>query len=129
VALLNAVWDGCECTGGSCVDPVERVAAFKPNCQYKPDLRPITCISIGDVLRQFSIDRISLLKMDIESSEYSVLSYMTQEELSRIDAIVCEWHRSRSDFFRLIAERFNGDWEIRILRDYWTLGVMQLLRR
>jgi FkbM family methyltransferase len=51
--------------------------------------------SLADTLREYSIDRIDLLKMDCEGSEYGILYNLAGSLLSRIDRIVMETHQGK----------------------------------
>lgn len=39
-----------------------------------------------------ALDKIDILKLDCEGSEFSILKYMTEEQLSKVDYLVCEVH-------------------------------------
>ena len=125
VALLNAVFANCHTTGGSVVAHrsvlqrrVEReVMQTKPtdvgDHQYWVDLREMKTLTLEDIIQQYGLDRIDILKLDCEGSEFSILQSTTS--LDMIGLIVGEYH-GKERFLKLVAERFV-DWKLRILKD------------
>ena len=134
VALLNAVYPNCVSTGGSTVitraELERRVAEHQASAQastndatsadapprvgeYWADFRPIRTLTLEDLMREHQFQRIDVLKLDCEGSEFSILS--KTPSLNRIGIIVGEYH-GKADFEKLVAERFAG-WELRIIRD------------
>jgi methyltransferase family protein/methyltransferase FkbM-like protein len=74
-------------------------------------------------MEQNGLERIDVLKLDCEGSEFSILDHTTS--LDRIGAIVGEYH-GRERFLELVARRF-ADWEFRILREgdigtFWLIN-------
>ncbi len=55
-------------------------------------IRTVQCVSLADAWRQWSLDRVALLKMDIEGGEYEVLLSAPVSILSSIDRVVVEVH-------------------------------------
>ena len=53
------------------------------------ETRDIGCVSIGLILREQGIDRLSLVKIDCEGCEFRVL---TDPAIARVDIFVGEWH-------------------------------------
>lgn len=125
VALLNAVYKNCLSTGGSAViDRQElnrRVAthdcATGPGhdmpSEYWADFRPIQALTLENLIQEYGFDRIDVLKLDCEGSEFSILG--KTPSLDRISIIVGEYH-GKEKFERLVAERF-ANWSLKILRD------------
>ena len=125
VALLNAVYPACVSTGGSTVidrDELERqVAELKcaelpgddmPS-QHWADLRPLATLTLEDLIREHGFDRIDVLKLDCEGSEFSILG--ETPSLDRIGLIVGEYH-GKERFLELVKTRLDG-WQLRIIRD------------
>lgn len=54
----------------------------------------ITCRTLADVIADHAIDRVNLLKVDIEGAEYDVILNMPDDVLAKIDHIVLEYHES-----------------------------------
>lgn len=52
----------------------------------------INTVSMESIMRDYNIDRISLLKVDIEGYEYELFDNLSDEFLSRIDKIFLEFH-------------------------------------
>lgn len=63
-----------------------------------PDIFPST--TLKRIIKQFKIEKIDLLKMDIEGSEYEVLYHFKQFEIVR--QISMEWHYGASNMAKLI---------------------------
>jgi FkbM family methyltransferase len=125
VALLNAVFPDCGTTGGSAVINREelrkRVVAGElaaqqtasRNQQYWADFRPMPTVTIEELLLRHDLDRIDILKLDCEGSEFSILGGTTS--LHRIGTIVGEFH-GKARFLGLVNECLPG-WTLRVLRD------------
>lgn len=124
VALLNAVFPNCESTGGTTVLPREQIQKrvdagnleTSPNgkpAQHWADFRPVKRVTLEELLAQHQLDRIDVLKLDCEGSEFSILGSATV--LDQIGIIVGEYH-GRDRFHQLVQERFSN-WELRILKD------------
>lgn len=108
VALLNAVRPNCESTGGSVVVPcseMETTPLRQEGYKYWSDLRELPKVTLEELMQRFGFDRIDVLKLDCEGSEYSILGHTSS--LERIRTIVGEYHvRSRWEAFR--QQRMNG---------------------
>jgi FkbM family methyltransferase len=52
----------------------------------------IECISIPTILKQFSLDRIDILKLDIEGAEKAIFATNPEEWLDRIGLLIIEIH-------------------------------------
>ena len=57
-------------------------------------------VKLDDLVRQFDVKRIDLLKMDIEGSEYKVLYDF--DSLDMVQQLTLEWHYGSSNLARLI---------------------------
>ncbi|MBC8356994.1 MAG: FkbM family methyltransferase [Planctomycetes bacterium] len=135
IALLNAVFPNCETTGGSCVVSREQLLQASGNAgvgadpkdaatsQYWADSRPMMAVTLEQIIEQHNIDRIDVLKLDCEGSEFSILENSTS--LDRIDRIVGEYH-GKERFHELVQRKFS-DWKLRILKD-GELGTFWLER-
>jgi len=135
-ALLNAVFPDCVSTGGSILVSREELqrrvsdgqcSADLANMQdreYWADLRPMQRLTLEQVMQSEGVDRIDVLKLDCEGSEFSILR--NTPSLDRIGIIVGEYH-GKDAFLQLVHERFAG-WTLRILRD-GELGTFWLTRK
>ncbi len=94
MALLNACYSNCESTGGSTVvlDTVEPLLAPQDRGRYLEDRRPITKVTLEEIMASLQVDRIDLLKLDCEGSEYSILQHSPAVHDGRVRAIVGEYH-------------------------------------
>lgn len=52
----------------------------------------INTISVDDIIKIYNLDRISLMKVDIEGYEYELIENLSNETLSKIDKIFLEFH-------------------------------------
>ncbi|MGH7136926.1 MAG: FkbM family methyltransferase, partial [Pirellulales bacterium] len=117
VALLNAVYPGCVSTGGSRIVPRSELEDGPPGpssqSEYWSDTRPLATITLEQLMAEHELDRIDVLKLDCEGSEFSILENTTS--LAAIGSIIGEYH-GRQRFLDLVARKFS-DWQLRILRD------------
>ncbi|MGI8486866.1 MAG: FkbM family methyltransferase [Thermomicrobiales bacterium] len=58
----------------------------------------VTAVSLADVLGRTESDRIDLLKLDCEGSEYDILLNAAPGTLQRIDRIVMEYHDTLTEY-------------------------------
>ena len=144
IALLNAVFPNCVSTGGSTVVPrraLERKVGASPSRdqdgqakgyvfsdrngeqtkEYWADFRPVPTVTLEDIFDKFKLDRIDILKLDCEGSEFSILGSTTS--LDRIGVIIGEYHGKES-FLKLVRVRF-ADWKLHVRRD-GDLGIFWL---
>lgn len=135
VSLLNAVYPGCVSTGGSTVvarEDLERrveggqlaTMPGQTGSEYWADFRKIRTLTLEEILEDHGLDRIDILKLDCEGSEFSILENTSL--LDRIGLILGEYH-GKNEFLKLVEERFAG-WKLRILID-GELGNFWLTRR
>ena len=69
---------------------------------YECEIRPLS-----DILRELDIDRIGLLKVDVEKAEFDVLEGIDGADWRRIDQIVVEVH-DIDDRLRQVCELFRA---------------------
>ncbi len=136
VALLSSVFPHCVSTGGSAVlgrDALKRRIQSGELCQdpgrrmqgeYWADLRPLKTLTLEAILRAYDLDRIDVLKLDCEGSEFSILG--NTSSLDRIGVILGEYH-GKEEFLKLVAARFSA-WKLRMLSD-GPLGNFWLTRQ
>lgn len=58
----------------------------------------VSCINLRDYFHKNAIERIDLLKMDIEGAEFEVLLDFTQEDFKKIKVLFLEYHLVKPDF-------------------------------
>lgn len=68
-------------------------------------LKTIESISLVDLVYEYNIDRIGILKIDIEGAEKKIFSYNFHEWLSRVDTLAIELH---PDIDEAIPEIFEN---------------------
>lgn len=116
VALLNAVRPQCESTGGSTVVPAAQLHELIGRqlvYQYWEDSRELAKVTLEDVMRLAGVDRIDVLKLDCEGSEFSILENTTS--LARIRIIVGEYHGKER--WSHLLRRVLSDWDYGHMRD------------
>lgn len=124
VALLNAVFPDCVTTGGSRVIAREQLRQLAGDAavgatpddtatkSYWADFRPVMTLTLEQIIQQHGLDRIDVLKLDCEGSEFSILENSTS--LDRVQRIIGEYH-GQERFHELVRRKF-ADWKLRILK-------------
>lgn len=72
---------------------------------------PIDCITLAEFCEMQHIDRINIMKIDCEGSEYAILYSLDKSLLNKIDVIIGEFHGDNA--LKLLA----------FLSDYFDIGV------
>lgn len=125
VALLNSVYPHCASTGGSIVVPRYQVqrrvhcgklsVSFdrRGDAEYWADLRRVDTVTLEQLIEQYELPQIDVLKLDCEGSEFSILEHATV--MHRVGRIIGEYH-GKERFLKLVNERYVA-WDLRILED------------
>lgn len=69
------------------------------------NLQKIKIFLLKDFLKNNKIDKVSLIKMDIEGGEYDVLDSLDKEDFSRIENVILEYHDFRSQKLGVRGQR------------------------
>ena len=91
---------GTHASGGSHVQTLDKIEANNDD-RYERQLTPLPKLTLDQLVKDFNIDRIAVLKLDCEGGEWSILE--NARCLNRVNAIVGEYHGPVSDF-RLMLE-------------------------
>ena len=83
-------------------------------------------VGVADLLREFSWERVDLLKMDIEGAELEVLSHGTEEWLDRVTVLAVEFHFQRVGCWELFCRiRDQGRFALKWCGEYAVLTKME----
>jgi len=74
------------------VDNVNSLISSVINSDGKVLAYEIETLTIDDVISQYDIKEIDLLKMDIEGAEFDIFDNVTKETMSKINALLIEYH-------------------------------------
>lgn len=123
LALLNSIKEDGTATGGSVVAAKSVVEECGiQHGEYWKDYRRVAKVTLEDIMKMLNVDRIDVLKLDCEGSEFSILG--NTPSLHRIRFICGEYHgRARWDEFR--SKRFQG-WAYGHMRAGGDLGIFHL---
>jgi FkbM family methyltransferase len=126
MALLNACFNNCESTGGSTVvlDTAEPLLAPQDRGRYLEDRRPITKVTLEEILESLQVNRIDLLKLDCEGSEYSILQHSPAVHDGRVRAIVGEYHGV--DRWNEFRARVLPGWDYGHMYEHGECGIFHL---
>ncbi|MEV8378875.1 amino acid adenylation domain-containing protein [Kribbella sp. NPDC056861] len=87
---------------------IERLRTETYTCSIRP---------ISEVIAEYGVDHIDLLKIDVEKSELDVLAGITAEDFARIDQVVVEVHDSAGRLDQVIGLLRSHGFETTTLRD------------
>ncbi len=81
---------------------------------YYPTERPLSAVSgvsLGQLLRDYNVESVDLLKIDVEGGEYAILESTPPVVLSRIRNIVFEYHDIEGGWDKLesVKQRLHGE--------------------
>jgi FkbM family methyltransferase len=88
--------------------------SFKIDDQKKYDTanmvgiaRPVTveCITLDSVIKRSNLDKINLLKLDIEGFEYDIFKSLSIETLANIDQVLIEFHHNKNHKTQIIVDK------------------------
>lgn len=85
------------------------------------DSYTVESMSVTDVLKENSIERVGLMKVDVEGSEYAIFDGIPDETLDKIDNIILEFHDNFGGRLRdSIINRLEGKYDYEIYQDDCT---------
>ena len=87
-------------------------------------------IALKEYLQKNQIDKIDVLKMDIEWMEFEVLSSRTDFEWSMIDSLIVEIHllneKMKSDWNQIFVKVKNVFWSVKIINSWYNDKIFLL---
>lgn len=117
IQLLNSILPGGRATGGSMI--TENVDAPIDESLYWLDNREIPTVTIEDIREQFDLDRIDIMKLDCEGSEFDILGNM--QGLDDVKFVCGEYHGfARWEEFR---QRIFEGWSYGHMHSAGGLGI------
>ena len=86
---------------------------------------------ITDVIKELDIDKIDLMKINIEGGEYDLLFYLIEKKLIyKIDNIQIQFHnfvpeakKNREEIINLLKKTHNNDWSYYFMWENWSLKI------
>jgi len=70
-------------------------------------IQPVKVFGLGDFCRQNKIERLALLKTDIEGGEYKVFNDFAKGEWPMVESIVLEYHNSRFRDYKQLEQKLR----------------------
>lgn len=111
-ALLNSVCQDTAATGGSFVVPVESMPTHHVDNHHWRDARQLRKITIEEIMSECQIERIDVLKLDCEGSEFSILGETTS--LEKVSLILGEYHGAER-WNKLLSSKFSSGWRYALM--------------
>lgn len=78
----------------------------------------IECVSMPTILKEYSIDRIDILKMDVEGAEKTIFAAKPEEWLNRVGLLIIEIH-GREIFNAVSTVLRRSNFNMRQYRSVW----------
>jgi len=93
----------------------ESGSIFEDHCNiFNDEIKnyEVESVTIGELIKRIDVDKIEILKLDIEGAEYDLLSKVTKEELNAVNQLYVEFHhrvvkRYTANDTKTIVERIN----------------------
>ena len=86
---------------------IDRNMKHTPNLINKYDKLEVDAITINDLIENYNLDKIDLLKVDIEGDEYLLFKSIKDENLMKIDNILIEYHHNYDNELDIILNRLK----------------------
>jgi FkbM family methyltransferase len=103
VILLNAALGSLDEVVCIDIDETQNYVMFKPDlkkdCEKNHKIRIYTLASL---IREFMIEKDSILKLDCEGCEYEVIRSVTSEDLKIFDKIIIEYHNGYNEIKKIL---------------------------
>jgi FkbM family methyltransferase len=78
----------------------------------------VPSISIDDLMAEYNLEDIGLVKIDVEGSEYAIFDGMSDETLDKLNNIILEFHDNFGGRLRdSITKRLDGKFDYKIYQD------------
>ena len=78
----------------------------------------VPSISIDDLLSEFDLEEVDLVKIDVEGSEYAIFDGMSDETLDKLNNIILEFHDNFGGRLRdSITKRLDSRFDYKIYQD------------
>jgi len=81
----------------------------KPNYDSLTNEIELETITIKEIFEENNLDRISLLKCDIEGGEYDLIPNIPDEYMSRIDRFMIEFHMNENNEIKPIIDKLTSN--------------------
>lgn len=82
------------------------------------DSYTVESMSVADILEQSNIERVGLMKIDVEGSEYAIFEGISDDTLDTIENIILEFHDNFGGRLRdSIIHRLEGKYDYEIYQD------------
>ena len=75
----------------------------------KKEVRNIVKNVLKEIFEENNLDRISLLKCDIEGGEYDLIPNIPDEYMSRIDKFMIEFHMNNNNEIKPILDKLTSN--------------------
>ncbi len=74
----------------------------------------VETISFSEMCRRFELEKIDLLKVDIEGHEYEVFNSIDSTDLQKIEQLILEFHVNKGQLKEVISKLKDGGFDIQI---------------
>jgi FkbM family methyltransferase len=75
--------------------------------EAQANLQNVSVLSFSDLLKKCDIQRVGLLKMDIEGGEYEVFEALSATDFQKIGAIIMEYHNTTMRNYKTIEKKLR----------------------
>lgn len=70
-----------------------------------PKSTTVKCVSLTSIIKESNVDKIDLLKMDIEGYEYDIFNSLSINDLSNINQVLVEFHHNENHKTQFIVDK------------------------
>jgi len=94
---------------------MERSLKHAPNANIAYNKSEVECITFNDLIRDNNIEKIDFLKVDIEGDEYILFDSISEEDLSKVDNMLIEYHHNYNNDLDIIINKIKDKFDYKMI--------------
>jgi FkbM family methyltransferase len=93
-------------------------SVFHDHTEGLSEIVTVPSISLDDLIDEYNLEDVGLVKIDVEGSEYAIFDGMSDDTLDKLNNIILEFHDNFGGRLRdSITKRLDGKFDYKIYQD------------